>query len=161
MFAGLSVSIVFMPDAVWMLTYFIYISYISCLCLWRNLLVICWMSPDSPQKMSTRGPLWCFCVGHTSRERRASAAADTWPTMKWRSSCSCQTFSKCRSQSPVRSTSTAGPAASRCPASKVGRTDRSFNEDSVILVQFMPSCWGRSGRDTDKCCPLVEQLLLK
>ncbi|XP_028431155.1 enhancer of mRNA-decapping protein 3 isoform X3 [Perca flavescens] len=65
-----------------------------------------------------RGPLWSSCVGHTSREPRASAVVDTWPTTKWRSSCSCPILSRCRSRSPARSTSTAEPRASKWPASK-------------------------------------------
>lgn len=84
------------------------------------------MSPGSPPKMFTRGPLWSFCVALTSRGPRASAVVDTWPTMKWRSSCSCQTLSRCRSQSPQRSTSTARRASSKWPASKVEHTNREY-----------------------------------
>lgn len=93
--------------------------------------VISWMSPDSPQKTTTRGPLWSFCVGPISKELRALAVVDTWPTMKLRSSCSCPTLSRCRSRSPVRSTSTAGPVASRWPASKVKDTSRVFTVEEM------------------------------
>lgn len=133
------------------------------------------MSPDSPPKTSTRGPLSSSCVGHTSREPRVSAAADTWPTTGWRSSCFCPILSRCRSRSLARSTSTPGPATSRWPASKVGHTEstesRWIVKSAVESVHWRGPWWslgmiqclrGPAGvllgqTSTEKCRPLVEQ----